>query len=80
MRPLTGPHAFGLMSVPLRNTGASHSRDYSVQRLTADAWGPAPVPSSRKCKNAALLAAALIAVASVATVPVSYVVHRHLHH
>jgi Protein of unknown function (DUF3300) len=37
------------------------------------------IPSSKKCRNAALLAAALFAVASVATVPVSYVVQR-LHH
>ena len=73
MKPLNGPHAFGLISVPLLDRPVSTG---SEQRLTIDK----PEPASRKTGRAAVLALVLIAVAaSFASVPVSYAIHRHLH-
>ena len=72
MKPLTGPHAFGLISAPLRNNPASNGSEH---RLTIDKPHAAP----RKTGKAAVMALVLIAVAaSFAAVPVSYAIHRHL--
>jgi hypothetical protein len=71
LKPLTGPHAFGLISVPLLDRTASNS---GVKLLAIEK----SQPTSRK--RAAFLTFALIAAAvSFAAVPVSYAIHRHLH-
>ena len=73
MKPIAGPHAHGLISVPLRDGPVSSA---SEQRLTIDK----PQPASRKTGKAAVLAVVLVAVAaSFASVPVGYAIHRHLH-
>ena len=72
MKPFIGPHAFGLISVPLRDSPASNG---SEQRLTIDKPHAAP----RKTGKTAVMALVVIAVAaSFAAVPVSYAIHRHL--
>ena len=72
MKHFTGPHAHGLISVPLPNRSASNG---SV-RLTIDTPRSAP----KKSRQSAIVAVVLIAVAaSFAAVPVSYAIHRHLH-
>jgi hypothetical protein len=73
MKHSTGPHAFGLISVPLRDSPASIG---SEQRLQIDR----PVRNSKRTGKAACMVIILMAVAtSFAAVPVSYAIHRHLH-
>ena len=73
MKPFTGPHAFGLISAPLRDSPAYNG---SEQRLTIDKPHAAP----RKTGKAAVMALVVIAAAALfAAVPVSYAIHRHLH-
>ena len=72
MKPLTGPHAHGLISVPLRDSPASSG---SEQRLAIET----PHTASRSTGKAAVLAVVLIAIAaSCAAIPVSYAIHRHM--
>jgi hypothetical protein len=73
MKLLTGPHAFGLISVPLNNSNVANR---SERRLANEK----PLPDSKKKCRAAILALVLIAVAaSFSVAPVSYAIHRHLH-
>ena len=70
MKPLTGPHAFGLISVP----PAQPASNEQEQRLAFDK----PQPTWRKTGRTAILALFLVAVAaSFALVQVSYAVHQH---
>ena len=72
MKPLTGPHAFGLISAPPRDNPASNG---SEQRLTIDKPHAAP----RKTGRIAVMTLLVIAVAaSFVAVPVSYAIHWHL--
>jgi hypothetical protein len=73
MKPLPGPHAFGLISVPLHDNPTSNG---SEQRLTIDK----PHVAQRRIGRAAVMAIVVMAAAaSFAAVPISYAIHRHLH-
>ena len=80
MKSFSSPHTLGLVSVPLHHAHASGSSSCREQRLAPDTLGSESANATRKSRKPALLAIALIATAvSLATVPVSYAIHRHLH-
>jgi len=72
LMPLTGPHAFGLVSAPLLDRNASNS---GVKLLAIEK----SQPTSRRPSAAFLALALIVAAVSFAAVPVSYAIHRHLH-
>ena len=72
MKPLTGPHAFGLISAPLCDDPIYNG---SERRLTPDK----PAPVARKTRRSALVLFVIAVVASIASVPVSYAIHQHFH-
>ena len=72
MNRLIGPHAFGLISVPPRDSPDSNG---SEQRLTIDKPHTAP---TRTGKTAVMALVVITVAASFAAVPVSYAIHRHL--
>ena len=72
MKPLTGPHAFGLISVPPFDRQAPNS---GKKYLAIDK----SQPTTKKTRAAFLTFALIAAAVSFAAVPVSYAIHRHLH-
>ena len=72
MKPHTGPHAFGLIAVPLLDRPVPNSAE---KRLAIDNFQPV----TRKTRTAFLAFALIAAAVSFVAVPVSYAIHRHLH-
>jgi len=72
MKPLTGPHAFGLVSAPLLNTLVSDNGSNCLKIAESQ--------SASKKPRAAILALVLIAIsASFAAIPVSHAIYQQMH-